>query len=470
MNKNLKSKNLTTVEFSIDKVGKLYFYQDRVFRAINKPYIAQVQEMFDCGMMDELIEKKLFINSWISDFEIKGYNLIIEHTYIKYWNYPYEWSFNMIKDAANTVLNINTIANKYGFELFDVHAFNVVYDMSQPKYVDLGSFFKIEKANAKSWTGYLHFYNSFYMPLYLYSKGFSDLSQSIFLFNGYFSTKDFFLLKYKYLNLFGSKINNLIYKLYYNSRRLAVARHFKVIEKYGKHKYINYILNFKKYFQNRFNANRSYKLIKQVKKNRSDSYWKDYHNNLNPESDNRFLSITQLIKTELKDANTLIEVASNQGKFADFVLQKTQINEIIATDYDKNAVDRLYLNNRNNKNILPIIYDIVRPNGRSCDKKIENRISADIVMGLAVTHHLILTQEINLDHIFKVFERLTNKYIVIEFMPLGLYSGNIKNIPPIPDYYTLKWFKTSFSKRFEYILDKEIGVNRHLFVGKIKGN
>jgi len=468
MREQLKIKNLKTAEFSIDKVCKLFFYDNRVLRAINQPYVDQVQEMFKCGMMQELIEKELFINSWISDTKIDGYNLVIEHQYIEFWNYPYEWSFNMLKDAAIAVLEINNIANKYGYELFDVHAFNVVYDMSRPKYVDLGSFFLVEKANSKCWTGYLHFYNSFYIPLYLYTKGFSDLSQSIFLFNGFFNNKDFFILRYKYLGLLGFRISNLIYKLYNNSRRLAIARHFRVIEKYGKHKYIKYILKFKKIFQNRFTLKKSFKLIKQIKDSKFDSYWKDYHNNLEPEKDKRFLRILHIINTDLKDANSLIELASNQGKFANFVLEKTHINRVIATDYDKNAVDRIYLNNKDNHNILPLVYDFVRPNGRSCDLKIENRIKADIVMALAISHHLILSQEVSLKHIFKVLERLTNKYIIIEFMPLGLYSGNLENIPPVPEYYTLDWFKSSFSEYFDYCLDEEIDVNRHLFIGKIK--
>ena len=53
-------------------------------------------------------------------------------------------------------------------------------------------------------------------------------------------------------------------------------------------------------------------------------------------------------------------------------------------------------------------------------------------------------------------------------MPLGLYSGSLENTPPVPDYYTLDWFKDNFSKYFNYILDEEVEVNRHLFIAKVK--
>ena len=115
-----------------------------------------------------------------------------------------------------------------------------------------------------------------------------------------------------------------------------------------------------------------------------------------------------------------------------------------------------------------MVYDFVRPNNRSNTLKIEERINADIVVALAVTHHLILTQDVSLTHIFKVLKSLTNKYIIVEFMPLGLYSADMNNIPTLPDYYTLEWFKNAFSEEFEHILDEEVELNRHLFIGKLK--
>ena len=464
----LKPENLRTLTLSIDKVCKLFFHENRVFRAVEKAYVEEVKEMFNSGMIQELLDNNLFVETWISDTKIEGYDLVLEHKNITYWNYPYEWSFNMLKDAAKAVLDVNIIANKYGYELFDVHAYNVVFDMATPKYIDFGSLFKIDPKNGKCWSGYLNFYNSFYMPLYLYKKGFSDLSQSLSLYNGFFNNKDFFKLRYKYLGLFGSKISGLFYKAFDNSRRLAVARHFRVIDKYGKHKHINRLLKFKKTFQNKYNVKRAYRLINKIKHSSFDSYWKDYHTNINPESNDRFLRITDIIKTDLGDSNSLVELASNQGKFANFVLANTQINELIATDYDKNALDVIYRNNKGSENVLPLLYDFVRPNARSVDQKIQNRVKGDIVMALAVTHHLILTQDIDLKHIFNVLKSHTKKYIVIEFMPLGLYSGDLDKTPPIPEYYTLDWFKEEFCNSFDHILDEELDINRHVFVGKLK--
>jgi len=464
----LKIKDLRTVDFSVDGVGTIYFYEDRVFRGINQKYKEQVLEMFEGGLIGELMTNELIVDSWVAEVKIEGYELVIEHKNIPYWNYSYEWSFNMLKDAANTILEINKIANKYDFELFDVHSHNVVFDMGVPKYIDLGGFFRKDEANGKLWTGYLSFYNSFYMPLYLYSKGFSDLPQSIQLFHGYYNEKDFFKLRYGYFNLFSFGTLNLIYKINYNGRHLATARYHRVVERFGNHKFSKYILAFKKNFQSRYSLKKAYKLLGQIKESKFESYWQNYHDNLDPDSDERFQRITAIIKNELSDAESLVELASNQGKFAKYVLESTQVNKVIATDYDKNAVDDIYTSNRKSKEILPMVYDFVRLNGRINDRHIQTRISADIVMALAVTHHLLLSQDVSLGHIFKMLESHAKKYIIVEFMPLGLYDGNLEKTPPVPDYYTLEWFRSAFSDHFEYILDEEVKINRHLFVGKLK--
>ena len=144
------------------------------------------------------------------------------------------------------------------------------------------------------------------------------------------------------------------------------------------------------------------------------------------------------------------------------------MKNIIATDYDEEAVDTMYLNNRNSTILVPLIYDFIRPNGRIFDKPIQDRIKSDIVMALALTHHLILSQNIDIDYIFKSMRALTYKYIIIEFMPLGLYDGKLYITPKVPPYYTTQWFRDNFEKYFFLITDEQLEVNRHLFVGKTK--
>lgn len=468
MNIPLKINDLKTVDFSIDQVCTLYFHGTKVYRGVHKDYVSQVRDMFNSGMMKELTDKELFVNTWITDTQIEGYDLVIEHEYIEFWNYPYEWSFTMLHNAASVVLDVNETASKYGYELFDCHAYNVVYVMSKPMYVDFGSFITKDDRNDKSWSGYSNFYNSFYIPLYLYHKGFADVPNNIFLYNGFYNDKDLFKLIYPYAGLLGRSIATLVYHATFSKRRLASARYSRVIDKYGKHKHLSKLLRFKKAFQNNYKTQRARKLLKSVKNSSFDSYWEDYHDDKDPKNDSRFIRIKEIVEKHMTDATTAVELASNQGKFANFLLNSTHLSKMISTDYDKNALDQNFKAHGSQDNYLTLVHDFVRPNLRSNTTLFTDRIQGDVVIALAVTHHLLLTQDVSIDHIFNTLEELTTSYVVVEFMPLGLYFGDMNAIPEVPPYYSLDWFEGAFKERFDYILDEELAINRHVFVGKCK--
>lgn len=456
--------DMETVELSIDQVGKILFYNNRVFRAINHDYVDQVKDMFDSGLIEEITDKKLFPKTWISDISIDGYSLVIEHEKIDYWNYPYEWSFDMLKDAGLLILQLNKIANRYGYELMDSHSSNVVFNMNKPQYTDLGSFAKWDKNKDTSWKSYTIFYNHFYIPLYLWSKGYADTARNIFLMRDYFSEKEFLKLKYPIINLLDDKY---AFKIMDKLRTISLVSENKIQDKLGKGVKQKIALLLHKVLQNTFSIEKLENGITNFSKPLESSMWNSYHNNIDPKTNKRFLRIIEIINS-FNDVKSLVELASNQGKFASLVMENTHIEKVIATDYDKEAVNIMYLNHKNKANFLPMLFDMVRTNGRKCDEYINNRIKSDVVMGLAITHHLILTQNIPIDYIFKTMKNLTNKYIIVEFMPIGLYAGDLNKIPELPNFYNLSWFKSNFINYFDLILDEELEMNRHVFVGKLK--
>lgn len=462
--KNLKISDMKTVEISIDPLGKIFFYDNRVFRAINTTSLDQVRDMFECGLIKEITRQNLFPKTWISDISIEGYPLVLEHEKITHWNYPYEWSFDMLKDAGIVVLEINKIANKYGYQIVDAHAFNMVFNMSMPQYIDFGSFVKYNKTTKSSWDSYEIFYNHFYIPLYLWSRGYSDIARNIFLMRDYFSEKEFLKLKYPILNLFSNKY---IFKIMKKTKTLSLVSETQIKNKINNKIKQKIALFLNKVFKNNFSFEKLEKDIMRFQKPNEDSMWNDYHDNIYPKTNKRFIRIIEIINT-FDDAKSLIELASNQGKFSSFVLDNTHIEELVATDYDKEAVNIMYLNNKDRTNFLPLLFDIIRTNGRKSDEYIYDRIKCDIVMALAVTHHLLLTQSIPIEYILNTMKRLTNKYIIVEFMPMGLYGGDIDNIPDLPNFYTLSWFKENFINHFDLILDEKLEINRHVFIGKLK--
>ena len=60
-------------KIGVDACGKIFKWNDRLFRAINYESVDTVKNMFTCGMIDELTANRLFPKSLITDFTIEGY-------------------------------------------------------------------------------------------------------------------------------------------------------------------------------------------------------------------------------------------------------------------------------------------------------------------------------------------------------------------------------------------------------------
>jgi hypothetical protein len=453
----IDNNQLTTTNLSIDKTGVVFFYKNRVLRGISDEYLNMVNNMFISGFIQKLIDKQLFPESWISDLEIEGYNLVIEHKNIQYWNYPYEWSFDMLKDAGLSILKINEIANKYNFELIDTHFYNIVFDGSIPKYYDLGGF-RARTNNKDNWKGYIGFYDFFYVSLYLQSKGLYDTYKGLSLQGTVFHQNEFLKIKYKCFYF------KYIYNIQTNLRKICLSDNENIRKKIQSKVKRKIALILKYTFKSNFSFDSIATKYKKLSLQKGISNWNNYHTNVDIYSD-RFNRIITIISNNCLDATSVLELAANQGKLSERILEETHIKNLIATDYDIEAVNIMYNNNKNNKNLLPLVFDMVRTDGRIQDKHIQTRIKSDLVIALAVTHHLILTQNIPLEYILKTISKLTNKYIIIEFMPLGLVDNNFNGIVNVPNYYTVEWFRDNFTKLFDIITEERLEDNRIMFFG-----
>ena len=87
-----------------DDLGTLFFWNDRLFRAVRAESAVFVRDLFDRGIIESLISKRLLVESWISDCTFDDAAFLVEHRVIPVVTYPYEWSFSMLRDAALLVI------------------------------------------------------------------------------------------------------------------------------------------------------------------------------------------------------------------------------------------------------------------------------------------------------------------------------------------------------------------------------
>ena len=101
----------------------LYIATITFFRVINNSYKEEYENIVPrVGLFKKLIDEGLLLLfEESSDLEIDSKEIfkILEQKKLNFISYPYEWSFDMLKDAALVTLKIQKICIEYGASLKD---------------------------------------------------------------------------------------------------------------------------------------------------------------------------------------------------------------------------------------------------------------------------------------------------------------------------------------------------------------
>lgn len=158
------------------------------------------------------------------------------------------------------------------------------------------------------------------------------------------------------------------------------------------------------------------------------------------------------------------DLGTNTGHFAKLSAQ--QGYNTIAFDSDPLCVEYLYQNITSNGigAILPLICDLTNPspslgwNNNERDS-FTHRGPADLVMALALIHHLAIGNNVPFDLICSFFAKL-GKWLILEFVPLE--DPQVRNMLAVRDNifteYTCDNMKKQFSSRF--VIHQEILVDK----------
>lgn len=390
---------------------------------------------------------------------------------IKPITYPFEWSPSMVRDAALFIIKLNRIANKYGFTLKDSHLYNIIFHQNQPMWVDIGSFEKIINPNVQCFGALSEFYSTVYVPLLLSSRGLLKLSQKIYSSIEKISTQELLLLQKPALRMLPKfifcrldKAINLFFKYHSVCRKDDSEIKEKLNALSGGYIYVLLYAIIKRLgFPFMVSVKSLERKIQNLKIHYSYSRWSNYYGK-DLEYPKRFSTILQLIKK--LNIKQITDIGGNIGLLGYYLMDNKALEKYICIENDIEAIDIGYnlSKKRSIKNILfvnanPFVLDIPE-----LFLPLENRCVSECVTALALMHHLILSQNYELDYCLKRISEFTTKYAFIEFMPMGLYDGKTSP-PPVPSYYNVNWFKKYFCKYFDLIFCQEIDVNRVLFVG-----
>ena len=446
-----------TRQASLDQRGRTFIYEGKFLRGIYASAEKSVREMFNCGLVGELVEKKLIPDTRISEYYSDEFPIILEHEMIAPVTYIFEWTYHMLCDTALMIMQLRKVLDKYGYKLWDCHTYNVLFKDNSPVFVDFGSIYSKNEGINRIFP--LDEFRCDYLITTELLRKRGELTRCTLKINDSVGLADIRNLDRGLgRSVRGEKISAFLHKV---NHKLYCSLPF----------YENCLINS---YENKVNRISRLEVVK--------SRWSNYQqidtsilDNIgswnNPEFD-RFNKIISLISD--LDVKTIYEWGGNNGLLAMLLCGRLEsIKRYYCCDYDDYSVDNLYCFIKKEaprykwlNKITPVVGSFFDPIYLK-EKNGSKRMKSDLVIGCAITHHLLLAQGVNIDVLFEAFASYTKKYMIIEFMPLGLWDGKGET-PKLPEYYCLDWFLEHMKKLFDVEYTEQTEKNRVLILAKIK--
>lgn len=425
-----------------DPSGFLFEREGELFRQVNRSYQAHYDRLMSGGLYQALVQKNLLVEHEETDLPPergdKGYK-IIRPRRLPFISYPYEWSFSQYKDAALATLEIQKTALKHGMTLKDASVYNIQFSRGAPLLIDTLSFEIYEEG--RPWMAYRQFCMHFLAPLALMACTDIRLNQLMRIYiDGIPLDLASRLLSWKTRFRF-SLLTHI---------HLHAAQQRKYADKVVKPRSVR-ISRFQTeaFLENLFSA------VRRLSCGKPKTEWGDYYTFTNY-SESAASSKRAIVSSMLDEVapGLVWDLGGNDGTYSRVAAERAC--EVVCFDIDPVAVEKNYQEVRRTKteNILPLLLDLTNPsNGLGWAgterASIEQRGPADLIMALALIHHLAISNNLPFDRIAAYLAQLT-EYLIIEFVPKedSKVQKLLATREDIFDRYDEASFEEAFSSRF----------------------
>lgn len=434
-----------------DPSGFVFTKNGVLLRQVNEAYQEYFSLLRSSGLYEELVEQELLIPHEEVSLD-EAFSLaaiaVIKPEPISFISYPYEWTFSQLQDAALLTLDIQSRAMRRGLSLKDASAFNVQFKDGKPIFIDTLSFQKFESTSP--WVAYRQFCQHFFAPLALASLVDIRLMQlfRVYLDGIPLDLTDRLLPRTALLR--AGLLTHI--HLHAQAQSGASKRPAKSVGKMSELRHLALIDN----------------LIGSVKSlhwSPAGTTWGDYYEHTNYSSEatqEKRRIVAELVDRIPAGSKLAWDFGANSGEISQIIAEKGI--ETIAWDFDPAAVEKGYRHFRDTKatRILPLILDLTNPsanlgwaNGER--DSLNARGPADIVMALALIHHLAIANNLPLTLIAKFFADC-GSYLIVEFVdkPDSQVQRMLASRDDIFEQYHPVGFESAFALFFDTVVKTAI--------------
>ncbi len=395
-----------------DPAGHIIVEGGLVKRVITAAGKDDYQLLMGCGLYQTLVDRSLMVshqeerNPAAADAD--AWKVLLP-AQVPHVSYAYEWCFEQIKDAALLTLEAQKLALERGMSLKDASAFNVQFLGPSPVFIDTLSF---ERRPPGPWVAYDQFCRHFLAPLLL-------MAHVSIRFNRYLQASlDGFPLdlasdllpRRTYLQL-GPLLHVHLHarsqKRHQGRRRIGAGRNGFELSDRRALALIESLAE----------------AVSHLRAPQPASAWIDYYRDAAhypPEAEALKKEAVSTIIRRLSPS-LVYDLGGNTGAYAR--LATGQGIRCICYDSDPYCVNQNYLQSKRegDRQMLPLLMDLANPSP-SCGfelrerQDIFERSRPDLVLALALVHHLRITANIPLTNIARFLARLSPR-LLIEFVP-----------------------------------------------------
>lgn len=391
-----------------DPSGFVFRHEGRIYRMVNASYQEDYDLLLQSGLYRSLTEKKMMLpHTDVSTLFSPGPNAykVIQPETVPFWTYPYEWSFEQLKQAALLTLQLNKLALAQNMILKDASAYNIQFVAGKPILIDSLSFEKYKEG--APWKAFRQFCTHFLYPLLLQSKV-EGLNPAIFSqYPDGISAKLTASLLPKSLKY---NLNNWLY--------LYLPAKLEGRQDSGTQRSIS--VSKTKILQN---IEQLSGFIGKMKPPVAHSDWNHYYSETILSQEYlqfKEQTVTQWLRE--KSPQTTVDVGCNTGVFSFIAAQNS--GQVVSLDTDPYSIDLLFLKTQKEgiKNLTTFVGDICNPAAAFGWNNAEqtallSRLKGEVVLALALIHHLALTKNVPLEMILETFAGICTQYVIMEFVP-----------------------------------------------------
>ena len=329
------------------------------------------------------------------------------HPLIPFISYPYEWTFSMLKDAAQLQLKLTRETLADGIGLKDATPYNVQFIGSRPQFIDAGSFEKRRKGDP--WYGYRQFCEMYLYPLMM--QGYLGVGFQQFLRGSVNGISPDTMRKLLPASIRRPRKGRLTHVVLHAAAQNRFADSDNNMKSDAAKAGMNaQVLD--------ATLRKLQGIVKKISLGDKKSTWSEYSERghyIESSLDEKQKFVRDAVASAPR--KQVWDIGCNDGIFSR--IASAHSDYVVAMDADPLVIDRLYntLKAEKNEKILPLFVDLTDSGGgvgwRGQERPgIFNRGNPDIVMALAVIHHMAITFHVPLASQLDMFRDLTPELII----------------------------------------------------------